>query len=158
MPLSFDGKSGSFSSCVAHFISKGKSKKAAQGICGKMQSQQEKEHKFCAFAKLQLKEVKEDYYVSGYVATTHPDKAASEDGAFVGDIIPKNTIQKIVNDINNKYKPQAGAISERHDHLKEEDINKPLAGVLAPGTSATLQELEDGHWGLYLLFMSLTIF
>ncbi len=111
---------------------------------------QEKEHKFCAFAKLQLKESKEDFHVSGFVATSHPDRAASEDGRFSGDIIPKGTLQKIVNDINNKYKPQAGAVSERHDHLKANDIDLPVAGVLTPGSTASLRQLPDGEWGAHV--------
>ena len=113
-----------------------------------MPTNQEKENKFCAFGKLQIKEAKEDFHVSGYVATSHPDRAATEE--FDGDIIPKSTLQKIVEDINNKYKPRAGAVSERHDHLKQQDINLPIAGVLAPGTSATLHELEEGHWGVHV--------
>jgi len=150
MPLKFDGKTGEFSACVLHFKKKGKSDLSARKICGAIQQRMEKEisveNKFCAFGKLQLKELKEDYHVSGYVATSHPDRAASEDGQFVGDIIPKPVLQKIVNDINNKYLPQAGAVSERHDHLKG-DPEAPVAGILTPGTQAVLQELEDGEWG-----------
>ncbi len=145
MPIKFDGQSGSFSACVAHFTNKGKSKEAAQGICGKMQSQQEKENKFCAFGKLELKEAKEDFHVSGFVATSHPDRAA--EGEFDGDIIPKSTLQTIATDINNKYKPQAGAVSERHDYLKG-DPEAPIAGV-AVGP-ATLQQLDDGEWGVHV--------
>ena len=149
MPISFDGKTGEFGACVAHFTAKGKSKESASSICGKLQKQQEKENKFCAFGKLELKETKEDFHVSGFVATSHPDRAVSEDGQFVGDIIPKSTLQKIASDINNKYLPQAGAVSERHDHLKG-DPDAPEAGVLTPNTTATLQELEDGEWGVHV--------
>ncbi len=113
-------------------------------------TKQEKQTKFCTFAKLKLKETKEDFHVSGFVATSHPDRAVSEDGKFAGDIIPKGTLQKIVNDINNKYKPQAGAVSERHDHLKAEDLDLPVAGVLAPDSIATLRQLEDGEWGAHV--------
>ena len=151
MPLKFDGKTGEFGACVSHFKSKGKSDLSARKICGAIQKRMEKETstKFCVFAKLQLKETKENYHVSGYVATSHPDRAASEDGQYVGDIIPKSTLQKIVTDINNKYKPEAGAVSERHDHLKI-DPNMPIAGVLAKGTQATLEQLEDGEWGVHV--------
>jgi len=149
MPLKFDGKTGEFGACVSHFKGKGKSDLSARKICGAIQKRMEKETKFCTFAKLQLKEAKEDFHVSGYVATSHPDRAASEDGEYVGDIIPKSTLQKITNDINNKYLPQAGAVSERHDHLKG-DSDAPMAGVLAPNTQAVLQELEDGEWGVHV--------
>jgi len=110
-----------------------------------VETKQEIRSKFCSYAKLQLKEVKEDFHVSGFVATSHPDRA--EEGEFAGDIIPKNTLQKIATDINNKYKPQAGAVSERHDHLKG-DADAPIAGV-AVG-QATLQELDDGEWGVHV--------
>ena len=155
MPISFDGKKGEFSECVTHFTGKANKRtekpttsEEARKICGSLQASQEKETKFCSFAKLQLKEFKEDFHVSGYVATSHPDRAISE--GFEGDIIPKSTLQSIVTDINNKYKPQAGAVSERHDHIKSEDVDMPIAGVLAPGTVATLQELPDGEWGAHV--------
>ncbi len=156
MPLKFDGKTGEFGACVSHFKSKGKSDLFARKICGEIQKRMEKETstKFCAFAKLQLKEFKEDFHVSGYVATSHPDRAISEDGQFAGDIIPKPVLQKIINDINNKYLPQAGAVSERHDHLEGSsnfrDKNAHEAGVLTPGTQATLIQLADGEWGAHV--------
>jgi len=105
----------------------------------------EKQSKFCAFGKLELKEAKEDFHVSGFVATSHPDRA--EEGDFAGDIIPRSTLQKIATDINNKYKPQAGAVSERHDHLKG-DPDAPIAGV-AVGP-AELRQLDDGEWGVHV--------
>jgi len=147
MPLKFDGKTGEFSACVSHFKKKGKSDLSARSICGTIQKRMEKETttKFCAYAKLQLKESKEDFHVSGYVATSHPDRAASEDNEFVGDIIPKNTLQQIATDINNKYKPQAGAVSERHDHLRG-DPDVPIAGIKVG--QATLEQLDDGEWGV----------
>ena len=110
-----------------------------------IQSKQEKETKFCAFGKIQIKEDKKDYHVSGFVATSHPDRA--ENGEFAGDIIPKSTLQKVVTDINNKYKPQAGAASERHDHLKG-DPDAPIAGIVTE--PASLQELENGEWGVHV--------
>ena len=155
MPISFDGKKGEFSECITHFTGKANKRtgkpttsEEARKICGSLQASQEKETKFCSFAKLQLKEFKEDFHVSGYVATSHPDRAESE--GFEGDIIPKSTLQGIVTDINNKYKPQAGAVSERHDHIQAEDVDMPIAGVLTPGTVATLQELPDGEWGAHV--------
>ncbi len=157
MPISFDGKKGEFSSCVSHFMSKtskqtGKkhTSASARKVCGSLQASQEKEHKYCGFGKIQIKEDEGDFHVSGFVATSHPDRAASEDGRFAGDIIPKNTIQKIVNDINNKYKPQAGAVSERHDHIRAQDLDLPIAGVLTPNTTAVLQQLDDGEWGAHV--------
>ena len=103
------------------------------------------ETKYCSFGKIQIKEDEKDYLVSGFVATSHPDRAETE--GFAGDILPKSTLQKIVSDINNKYLPQAGAVSERHDHLKG-DPDAPIAGVVT--NPATLQQLEDGEWGVHV--------
>ena len=153
MPIGFDGKHGSFDNCVSHFTNKvnkrtGKNftSEEASKVCGKMQSRQEKQNKFCAFGKLQLKDDDKDFYVSGYVATSHPDRAA--EGEFVGDIIPKPTLQKIVDQINNRYKPEAGAVSERHDYIRQKNMDLPLAGV-AVGP-ASLVQLEDGEWGAHV--------
>ena len=105
-----------------------------------------KENKFCGFGKIQIKEDEKDYHVSGYVATSHPDRAESE--GFAGDIIPKNTLQKITEQINNRYKPQAGAVSESHDWLKQGDASLPIAGVTTG--QASLQQLTDGEWGVFV--------
>ena len=61
MPISFDGKTGEFSACVSHFTGKGKTSDQARKMCGRLHAQQEKETKFCTFAKIQLKELKEDF-------------------------------------------------------------------------------------------------
>ena len=146
MPINFDGKKGDFSACVANSISKGKTPEQARKICGGIQKRQEKESKYCSFGKIQIKEDEKNYHVSGFVATSHPDRAEAD--GFAGDIIPKGTLQRIVTDINNKDKPQAGAVSERHDYIVEQDMDLPLAGVTVE--DATLVELEDGEWGVHV--------
>jgi len=101
--------------------------------------------KYCNFGKIQIKEDEKEYHVSGLVATSHPDRA--EEGKFAGDIIPKTTLGKIVEQINNRFKPEAGAVSESHDYLKAgEDL--PLAGVTVGDNPAKLIQLEDGEWGI----------
>ena len=134
MPISFDGQKGSFDNCVAHFmgkVSKRTGKKftseAAHKVCGSLQAKQEKEmteHKFCGFGKIQLKEDEKDFHVSGFVATSHPDRA--EANGFAGDIIPKSTLQKITEQLNNRYKPEAGAVSYRHDWIREKILTNYL--------------------------------
>lgn len=150
MPISFDGKSGSFGECVAHFTKKGKSSDSAHKICGTIQARQEKEmtseHKFCGFGKIQIKEDEKDFHVSGFVATSHPDRA--EANGFAGDIIPKSTLQKITEQLNNRYKPEAGAVSYRHDWIKDNNPNLPLAGAIAE--PAVLKQTEDNEWGVFV--------
>ena len=43
MPFNFDGRSGNFSDCVKHFKTKGKSQKAASGLCATIMRKQEDE-------------------------------------------------------------------------------------------------------------------
>ncbi|MAF50788.1 MAG: hypothetical protein CMH64_01725 [Nanoarchaeota archaeon] len=101
--------------------------------------------KYCTIGKIQIKEDEKDYHVSGLVATSHPDR--SQEGDFAGDIIPRSTLAKIVEQINNRFKPEAGAVSESHDYIKaEEDL--PLAGVTVGEEPAKLIQLEDGEWGV----------
>lgn len=153
MPINFDGKSGEFSECVSHFMGKannrtGKNftKEDASKVCGSLQAKQEKESKFCGFGKIQLKEDEKDYHVLGFIATSHPDRASN--GQFEGDIIPKPTLTKIAEQINNRYKPEAGAASYRHDWIRKNDPNLPIAGVSS--SPAILKQTEDGQWGVFV--------
>lgn len=111
----------------------------AQSQYKKMQN---KETKYCTFGKIELKEDDKDFYVRGYIATTHPDRAAAD--GFEGDILSKAAVQKIVAQLNDKYKPEAGAVSESHDWVKQNNPTLPLAGVAVE--PATLEELSDGNW------------
>ncbi len=104
-----------------------------------------KEVKYCS-QKIQIKEDEENFFVRGLVATTHPDRA-EEDG-FDGDILAKSAVMKIVDSINNKYLPEAGAVSERHDYIKNQDMDTPLAGVSIE--QAKLVELENNEWGAHV--------
>ena len=103
----------------------------------------DKQSKFCTFSKLQLKEVKEDFHVSGFVATSHPDRAS--EGEYAGDIIPKSTLQKIAADINNKYTPHAGAVSDRHDHLKS-DPEDVISLNLSAGSVYKMHGRQTWHY------------
>ncbi|MEK6882284.1 MAG: hypothetical protein AABY22_21880, partial [Nanoarchaeota archaeon] len=103
-----------------------------------------KKIKFCPFGKMELKEDEKDFYVSGYVATSHPDNAKLEQ--FTGDIIPKGTLVKIAEQINNRYMPRAGAISEKHDWIREKNPDLPLAGVIVG--PAVLEQLPDKEWAV----------
>ena len=102
------------------------------------------------FSLLSYKEDDKDFYVKGYVATSHPDRAISQDKdldiEYDGDIIPKDTLHKIADSINNKFLPQAGAVSERHDWIYEGNSALPLAGVIA--SPAKVVQLEDGEFGV----------
>ena len=102
--------------------------------------------KYCGFGKIQIKEDEKDFHVSGFVATSHPDRA--EGNGFAGDILPKSTLQKVIEQINNRYKPEAGAVSYRHDWIKDNNPNLPLAGVISE--PAKLVQLENNEWGAFV--------
>ncbi len=140
MPISFDGKKGEFSACVTHYTGKGKTPEQARKICGSLQARQEKQATILySNQKIQFKEDKDEFYSEGFVATNHQDR--------VGDILSDNALQKIADNINNQFRPEAGAVSNRHDYLKQQDPNLPLAGK---AISADLRNTEDGHKGVYV--------
>ncbi len=111
-----------------------------------------KEIKYCSKANLKYKEDDKDFHVSGLIATSHPDRAESTDGKvdYIGDIIPKGTLQRITEQLNNKFLPQAGMVSESHDWLKADDPSLPAAGVMNRDKPAELIQLEDGEWGVHV--------
>lgn len=88
---------------------------------------------------LEFKEENGEFFSEGFVATTHKDE--------YGDILTDNAITKIVDSINNKFKPIAGSASERHDWLKEGDENLPLAGR---AVVAEKRKTEDGKVGAFV--------
>ena len=94
-----------------------------------------------------FKEEKGEFYSEGFIATTHPDRAASEDGKFVGDVIPKGTLQTIVDTINNRSHPEAGMASLRHDWIREQNPDLAPAGK---ATSAEIREMDGGHFGVWV--------
>ena len=150
MPISFDGKKGEFSECIAHFMGKMNqktgmkhTKESASKMCGSMQEKQEnmKEHSYkLSDVEFEFKEEQGEFYSKGFVATTHKDRA--------GDILSENVIKKIVDSINNKYgNPSAGSASDRHDWLKQQNANLPLAGR---AVLAEVRKTKDGHLGAFV--------
>lgn len=125
MPLKFDGKTGEFSSCVAHFVKKGKSKEAASGICGAIQKRQEgsKAHinKFCIESNVEYKAIevagKKEHHVSGFVSAPYVDSA--------GDFVPESLQLGIVERINKGF---ANRVSLNHDFLLEGNL-LPIASA-----------------------------
>ena len=93
MPISFDGKKGSFDSCVGHFMGKmnkrtGKKFKSeeAHKVCGALQSRQEKDVSILySNLPIKFKEENGEFYTEGFVATTHKDRG--------GDILSEKNSQ-----------------------------------------------------------------
>lgn len=114
-----------------------------------------KELKFSAQIK-EYYEDGEDFYSEGFVATTHPDRAA-EDGVD-GDILTKQAIENITSFINENVATINGPgatrlVSKRHDWLKEQDPYLEPAGIVVPlqdKVFAETRQLPDGHWGTYI--------
>lgn len=110
-------------------------------------------------SQLRIKELLEDegeFYSSGFVATTHPDRAG--DDGYDGDILTKEAIEQITAYINKHVATANGPgatriVSNRHDWIKEQDPNTPAAGVIVEqeeGIYAKTIQLKDGHWGTYV--------
>lgn len=105
-----------------------------------------KENKFCPFGILETKEDEQNFHAAGFVATNHPDRACAD--GFEGDIIPINTLHKIAEQINNRYNPEAGAVSESHDWIKSKTPEMPLAGVVFG--PAEVKPTPDGRMGVFV--------
>lgn len=92
---------------------------------------------------LKVKEEEGEIYVSGYVATTHPDR--------VGDILSEKAIDQIVEYINtdNVAGGQNGAyrsVSLFHDWIKQSDPTLDEVAFLKP--NAEKVKLDDGHYAV----------
>lgn len=88
-----------------------------------------------------------EYYSEGFIATTHPDRAENEELGVKGDILSEGAIHSIVNQLNNRLKPQAGAVSYRHDWITEKNPELPLSGVVV---EAEVRKTEDGQLGAWV--------
>ncbi len=90
-----------------------------------------------------LKEEDDSTVITGLIATTHPDK--------VGDILSEQSIQQIVDYINDTEKVggERGAyrsVSLFHDWIKEGDPTLDEVAFLKP--TARKVQLPDGHYGV----------
>lgn len=99
----------------------------------------------------EFEEVDGEFYSQGYVATTHPDRALSDD--FDGDILSKEALQTIVDLINSEVATADGLgatrlVSYRHDWVKQQDPTIEPAGIVLP--PAELRPLDNGHWGVWV--------
>jgi hypothetical protein len=99
--------------------------------------------------KLSFKEEEGEFYSTGFVATTHPDR--SKEQGFEGDILSKAALDQIADYINSGVATTNGlgstrACSIRHDWIKQQDADMLPAGMAVP--PATVKETGDGHWGV----------
>jgi len=115
----------------------------------------EKERKEIKFSLngLELKEEDGEFYSYGFIATTHPDRAADPSLGVDGDILSKEVLGQIVDAINEGVAPinsigSSRAVSLQHDWIKERDPDIEPAGMVIP--PAELKQTDDGHWGVYV--------
>ena len=111
-----------------------------------------KERKYSLLG-IKLKEEEGEFYSEGFIATTHPDRAADESIGVDGDILSKQSCQQIVDFINSGVATVEGVgstrtVSLQHDWIKEGNPNKEPAGIVVP--PAELKEMEDGHYGVWV--------
>ena len=108
-------------------------------------SMHEKEYKPSYIGQIEIKEEEGEFYSQGFVATTHPDRA--QKGKYKGDILTKNSVKKIVDQINAKQGLVANLASYSHDWIKDGDPSLPPAGM---AVSAEMREMERGHFGAFV--------
>lgn len=87
-----------------------------------------------------------EYYSEGFIATTHPDRAAIETLGTVGDRLDDSVIYSIVDEINNGL-PDAGAASYRHDWVKQQNPDLPVSGR---AVKAEVRKTDDGKIGAWV--------
>jgi len=119
----------------------------AQAQFKKMQEDGEMHKKeiHCFSNFIELKEEDGEFYSYGFAATTHPDRATN--GKYKGDILTKNAVSKIVNDINSRSNLVADLVSYRHDWVKEKNPNLPPVGK---AVQAELKPMDNGHFGAWV--------
>jgi len=100
---------------------------------------------FSTFGEIEIKEDAGEFYSEGFVATTHPDRA--ENGKYKGDILSKEAVAKVVEQINSRKDLMADLVSVSHDWIKEKNPNLPVAGR---AIQAELRDLPGGHVGAFV--------
>jgi len=108
--------------------------------------------RICNFG-LNVKEIDGEFYSEGFIATSHPDRAADADIGVNGDILSKHVLGQIADYINNGVASTDGvgstrAVSLQHDWVKEKDPSKEPAGMAMP--PAEIKETKDGHFGVHV--------
>lgn len=129
-----------------------KDSKGTSVVLNKDSKKSKKETKHC-FVPISFKEDDSEFYSEGYVASTHPDRAADDELGVDGDILSKNVIHQIVDYINDGVATTSSigstrAVSLGHDWIREQDADKLPAGMAVP--PAEIKETEDGHYGAHV--------
>lgn len=123
--------------------------------------QKKKDGKEIKYRNFGIKLIEEDgeFYSEGWVATTHPDRAADSELGVDGDILAKEVMNQIADFINStiattKDVGSTRAVSYRHDWVKARDPNMEPAGMTVP--PAEVKEYvnekgeKDGHFGVWV--------
>src|SRR3990167_2130261 len=147
MPM---GEYANFDACVTSHVQKGHSEESAKKMCGTIKAKvegghEEKQITYSYLGGVQFKEEEGEFYSEGFIATTHPDRA--ENGKYKGDILTKKAVSGIVDQINSRTGFMADLASYRHDWVKENDPNKPVAGR---AVQAEVREMANGHYGAWV--------
>jgi len=148
MPISFDGKKGEFSECVAHFMSKENNrtnknftKEEANKVCGSLQAKQES--KGYAFSEsIFLKSDGQKWYLEGAVAAGNRD--------LVNDVVELSALQQLVEDWNSYPK----ALGYWHTELVG---GKPELVPIGTSVAGTWKIEEGKATGKFLLNDDLSI-
>ena len=95
--------------------------------------------------QIEFKEENGEFYSYGFVATTHPDRAAQ--GKYKGDVLTKHAVSSIVTQINQRKELMADLASLQHDWVKE---NNPSMSPVGRAVMAELKEIDKLHYGAWV--------
>ena len=112
---------------------------------GKDMPSMEKKDIFYSPSLIELKEENGEFYSSGFVATSHPDR--SSQGKYKGDILTKNALGKIVEQINSRSNMMADLVSNHHDWIRE---SNPSISPAGRAINAELRQIDNNHWGAFV--------
>ena len=101
----------------------------------------------CRAIGIEVKELEGCFHVEGLVATSHIDNVNQEDGVYISDRIPKETLESFAEQINTNRDARIMGVhhSEGHPYIPEyfgeADVENAPARVIT---------LTDGEYGLFV--------
>jgi len=107
----------------------------------------ERKEFMCSVSGFEVKELEGCFHVEGLVATSHVDNVDKEEGVYIPDRIPRETLDSFAHQINTNRDARVMGVhhSEGHpyaaEYFGEADVDKTPARVI---------ELTDGEHGLFV--------
>lgn len=108
---------------------------------------EERKEFLCNVVGIEMKELEGYFHVEGLIATSHVDNVNQEDGVYISDRIPRETLESFANQINTDKEARVMGV-----HHSEGDPFRPEyfgeADIIV--TPARVIPLTDGEYGLFV--------